>query len=382
MNPVKKLLEFGQSPWYDNIKRSLLIGDGLKKLIRDDGIRGVTSNPSIFENAINSSTEYDEEIYELIKSGKSAREIYDELTIRDVSMAADILDDVFRRSKGEDGYVSIEVLPEYAHDVSKTINDAKRIFKRIGKENIMIKVPGTKESPEAIKTLISEGINVNVTLLFSMQHYEAIVNAYIDGLKDRLKRDEDLDRVNSVASVFISRLDTKIDNMLEKILVIEKDKARSLKIKSLIGRSAVAHTKMIYQRFKDLFSDENFGELQENDARIQKVLWASTSTKNPSYSDVKYVEELVAPQSINTIPDSTLAAFRDHGKPGVRIENDLEGSRNVLEDLASFGINVEKTCQEIQDEGVKAFQVSFDKLISSVESKISQTKKHNKVVHK
>jgi transaldolase len=358
MNVLKRLSRLGQSPWYDNIKRSFLITGGLKRMIDEDGICGVTSNPTIFEKAINSSTEYDEDIQRLIRSGKTAREIYDELTIRDVSMAADILMDTFKKSNRMDGYVSIEVLPEYAHDVSRTIEDAKRIFRQIGKENIMIKVPGTKESPEAIRTLISEGVNVNVTLLFSLPHYEAIANAYIEGLKDRLRKGEDLNTVNSVASVFISRVDTTVDKILA-----EKG------IKQLMGKAAVANAKMIYQRFKEIFSDEDFSELEAKGAHTQRVLWASTSTKNPAYNDIKYVEELIAKDSINTIPDVTLAAFRDHGKPAITIEDGLEDAKETLINLASFGIDINDICQQIQDEGLDAFQASFDKLIDSIEAK-------------
>jgi len=358
MNPLKQLSRLGQSPWYDNIKRSLLLDGGLKRMIDEDGILGVTSNPTIFEKAINSSTEYDDDIQKHIEFGKSAKEIYDELTIYDISMAADILLDTFKKSNGVDGYVSIEVLPEYAHNASKTIEYAENIFRRINRENIMIKVPGTKESPEAIQALIRDGINVNVTLLFSLLHYEAIADAYIRGLKDRLKKGGDVSKVSSVASVFVSRVDTRIDKMLE-------EKAA----KELVGKAAVANIKMIYQRFCEIFDDENFGQLRAKGARHQRVLWASTGTKNPAYSDVKYVQELIARNSINTIPDATLAAFKDHGKPAITIEDGIEEAKEVLVELAALGIDINKVCQDIQDDGVDSFQASFDKLVNSITQK-------------
>jgi len=342
-------------------------------MIKEDAISGVTSNPTIFEKAINSSTEYDDDIQKLIKAGKTSEEIYDELTISDVSMAADILADVFKRSDRMDGYVSIEVLPEYAHDVPKTIDYAKKVFRRIGKENIMIKVPGTKEAPEAIRTLIGGGINVNVTLLFSIPHYEAIVNAYIDGLKDRAKNGKDLRKVNSVASVFVSRIETKVDRMLEELVAGEEDTVRVSKIKSVIGKVAVANSKMIYQHFKKLFSKDNFGALKSEGAHAQRVLWASTGTKNSAYSDVKYIEELIGKNTINTMPDATVSAFKDHGKPVFSVEENLEDAKRVLDDLASFGIDIDEVCQQIQDDGVSSFQASFDKLIASIEAKIKKT---------
>lgn len=364
MHPLKELYNLGQSPWYDNIERRLLKSGELSRLIEDFGIRGVTTNPTIFEKAITNSSEYDQQIKALIREGKSLYEIYDELTIFDVSLAADLLRNTYADPHGWDGYVSIEVLPEYAHSTNETIDYARRIFKRINRPNIMVKVPGTKESPEAIRQLISEGINVNVTLLFSTQHYQRIANAYIEGLRERLKRGEDLSSVCSVASVFVSRIDTKIDKLLE-----EQNEARRYDIKNLQGCLAVANSKMIYQWFKKIFSAENFGDLEAKGAKAQRVLWASTSTKNPSYSDIKYVQELIGKDTINTLPHETVLAFQDHGRPKICLEENLELEQKRIEECQRLGIDLLATCQEIQDAGVRAFQDSFDKVISAIRGK-------------
>lgn len=341
-NSLITLAKTGQSPWYDNIDRRFIKSGKLKKLF-DEGLLGVTSNPTIFEKAVSASGVYDSMIKRLASEGKTALQIYDTLTLEDVSMAADLLRDTYEKTDRLDGYVSIEVLPELAHDAAGTVKAALDIFKRINKPNIMIKVPGTKEAPEAIRTLTKEGINVNVTLLFSVKHYETCARAYIDGSEGR--------GVFSVASVFVSRIDTKLDKVFE-----EK------KINELKGKIAVANAKMIYRKFK---------ELDFKGGNIQRVLWASTSTKNPAYSDVKYVEELIGPDTINTMPPETIDAFLDHGKAELTVEKDLDKAKSYLAKLKSLGIDIDETCQEIQDAGVTAFQNSFDKLIRAIEQKIS-----------
>jgi transaldolase len=326
---------------------------------------GLTTNPSIFEKAISKSREYDGQIKDLASQGKNVYEIYDELTVYDVGLAADLLKGIYEKSQGWDGYVSIEVLPEYAHRVLDTLDYARRIFKKINRPNIMVKVPGTIESPEAIKTLISEGINVNVTLLFSTQHYRSIAKAYIEGLKERLKQKQGLSGISSVASVFVSRIDTKVDKMLE-----EKTTAgHRFDINNLRGCLAVANSKMIYQEFKNIFSGEDFGFLKEKGAKAQRVLWASTSTKNPAYSDIKYVQELIGKDTINTLPHETVMAFSDHGKPRVCLEENLNQEEKRIEECRKLGINLIDTCQQIQDAGVKAFQDSFDQVIQAIKLK-------------
>lgn len=348
-NALRKLARAGQSPWYDNIDRRLIESGELKKLF-ETGILGVTSNPTIFEKAVSASGVYDNQIKSLSAKNKSPREICDILTIEDVSKAARLLTNTYEKSNHLDGYVSIEVLPELAHNPAETVRTAREIIKKINMPNIMIKVPATAEAPEAIRQLTKEGINVNMTLIFSVKHYEAGALAYIAGLKDRLKEKKDISNIFSVASVFISRVDTKIDKILENA---QKE--------NLKGRAAVANAKMIYQKFRKLF--------EPGSANIQRVLWASTSTKNPAYKDVKYVEELIGKETVNTMPPPTVEAFLDHGEVKLTVENGIDEARVFLTELKSLGIDIDRICQEIQDAGVKAFQASFDKLIHAIEQK-------------
>ena len=356
-NNLKQLLALGQSPWYDNIDRRMIQNGELKKLF-NLGITGVTSNPSIFEKAVNGSSIYDSSIKELAQAGKPPDEICDIITIQDIQSAADLLYDNYKASEGRDGYVSLEVNPDYAHETEKTIELAKRIHNDVARPNLMIKIPGTKEGYEAIRVLTRDGINVNVTLLFSLNHYEASAMAYIDGIRQRLENGNSVEKVCSVASVFVSRVDTKVDKILEDI-----------KIDSLTGKIAVSNVKMIYQKFKELFYGNVMDGLVSNGAGIQRVLWGSTSSKNPAYSDVKYVDELIGKDTINTLPDSTLQAFLDHGNPRLTIEEDLDKARQRLDLLEQQGVDLESVCDEIQREGVEAFQASFRKLKEAVADK-------------
>ena len=369
-NRLQKLAQLGQSPWYDNIDRRLIETGELKSFF-EKGIVGVTSNPTIFEKAINSSSVYDEKIKRLKKEGKDILAIYDELTADDVRDAADMLKGVYEHTAGADGYVSIEVLPAYAHDALKTIEYAQAIHKKVGRKNIMIKVPGTKESPKAITTLIHEGINVNVTLLFSISQYEMIVHAYWEGLVSRAREGRPLRDVSSVASVFISRIDTKIDSLLDIFADREHEIGKKKKITSLKGKIAVANAKMLYQKFRDIFSEARFNELKFRGGNIQRVLWASTGTKNPSYSDVLYVDNLIGPLTVNTMPHQTVLAFQDHGQPRLTLESDLDVARAYLAHLDNMGISLEKLCEEAQKEGVGAFRQSFEMLMDSLNSKLS-----------
>jgi len=356
-NNLRALLELGQSPWYDNIDRRLL-EDGLMENLFASGITGVTSNPSIFEKAVNGSSVYDSSIRELAEAGKTPDEICNLITIQDIQSAADMLRETYKATKGVDGYVSLEVNPDYAYDPDKTIEHAREIYREVARPNLMIKVPGTTEGCEAIRVLTREGINVNVTLLFSLKHYEKSAAAYMEGLKQRLRDANPLDTVCSVASVFVSRVDTKVDKTLEGL---EKNHLR--------GKIAVANVKMIYQRFKELFFDGTFAGLASNGGRIQRVLWGSTSTKDPSYSDVKYVDELIGRHTINTLPHNTLQAFLDHGDPRLTIEEDLDKAREDLDLLQQQGVNLDKICDQIQQEGVDAFIASFKKLMAAVAEK-------------
>ena len=372
INNLQKLKSLGVSPWYDNIERRL-INKGFLKKIFDLGVLGVTSNPAIFEKAINSSAEYDSKIKELTRQGLDISAIYDELTVWDVRDAADLLRDAYERSNYIDGYVSIEVLPESAHSPADTINYGRHIFKKIDRPNIMIKIPGTEESPAAIRALIREGINVNATLLFSTNHYKRAALAYIEGLKDRERDGFKLNKVNSVASVFVSRLDTEIDRMLEEM----HKKKLCFGVEKLQGKAAIANCKMIYGCFKEVFEGKEFTRLRENDANPQRVLWASTGTKNPLYSDVKYVDGLIHSETVNTMPGVTLDAYLDHGSP--MFIDDKEEANAVIEKLAEAGISVDEVCNQLQDSGIALFCASYNKLLSSLKSRIGTLAGKSKV---
>ena len=356
-NNLKVLLELGQSPWYDNIDRRIIQNGKIENLF-GLGITGVTSNPSIFEKAVNGSSIYDYSIKELARAGKSSDEICDLITIQDIQSAADLLYDTYKTSGGRDGYVSLEVNPDYAYDTDKTIEQAKRIHKDVDRPNLMIKIPGTKEGYEAVRVLTRDGININVTLLFSLNHYEASAKAYIDGIRQRIENKNSVEKVCSVASVFVSRVDTKIDKILE-----------DMNVNSLKGKIAVANVKMIYQMFKELFNDKDWDDLVSKGAGIQRVLWGSTSTKNAAYSDVKYVDELIGKDTINTLPDNTLQAFLDHGNPRLTIEEGLDKAKQDLALLEQQGIDLNSVCDEIQQEGVDSFQASFRKLKDAIADK-------------
>jgi transaldolase len=369
INKLQKLRQLGQSPWYDNIDRRLIDSGELKSFF-EMGIVGVTSNPTIFEKAINGSAVYDEKIKRLKKEGKSIEAIYDDLTADDVRDAADMLSGVYDRSEGLDGYVSLEVLPLYAHDPIKTIEYARYIHKKVGRKNIMIKVPGTPQAPEAIRALIGEGISVNVTLLFSVEQYEPIALAYMDGLRDRLRLGLDLKSVSSVASIFVSRIDTKIDNILDVFINREAGVEARDKVAFLKGKMAIANAKFIYRRFKELFDDRIFGELKAWGGRVQRPLWASTSSKNPAYSDCIYVDNLIGPMTVNTMPHQTVLAFLDHGRLALTLESDLERAEAYASGLGELGVNLKTICQEAQREGILAFGRSFDTLMDSLKAKI------------
>ncbi len=366
-NPVYQIKNFGQSIWYDNIERSILTSGKLEKMVEEDGICGVTSNPTIFEKAITWSKEYDSEIEELVQKNKTAEEVYESLTIKDVTLAADILHKTYKETERKDGYVSIEVPPKYAYDFDRTVDEAQKLFMRIGRENIMIKVPATKEGAVAIERLISKGINVNATLIFSLSHYESVARAYIKGLEGFSREGGDLERVASVASLFVSRIDTLVDKKISSLIETEKDPERKRDLQGLLGKAAVANSKKVYQKFKDIFSEQKFKDLEKRGARVQRPLWASTSTKNPAYSDVKYVAELIGPDTINTIPQVTLDAFRDHGNPGLSLEGNPGEVKGVLSRLGKAGIDLDEVCETLQKNGVDAFEKSFRNLLATLE---------------
>jgi len=368
MNPLLELKQLGQSVWLDIISRGLITSGDLKRLMEGDGISGITSNPTIFEKAISHGTDYDAAMRELIDHGASDADIYDSLTIADIQAAADVLRPVFDATHGGDGYVSLEVSPKLAHDTEGTLADARRLHAAVNRPNLFIKVPATREGIPAIRQLLSEGINVNITLMFSMEHYEAVAEAYIAALEDRIHQDLPIGDVASVASFFVSRVDTLVDKLLEdKVLAnagADAEKATVLK-----GKIAVANSKLVYQRFEEIFGGERFKVLEAQGARVQRVLWASTSTKNPAYSDVLYVQTLIGPDTVNTMPDETIVAFRDHGQARATVKEGLDAARAAFQTLADLGIDMRTVGEQLSVEGVSKFAQSFDKLFAVIAAK-------------
>lgn len=358
-NSWKLVSTFGQSLWYDNISRSFLAGGGLQKMIADFDLRGVTSNPSIFEKAIAKSTEYDGDIRSLAAEGKTTTEIYEKLTTDDIRNACDILKDVYAATGGNDGFVSIEVDPRLAHTTDETLEQARHLWKVVDRPNVMIKIPGTPAGIPAVRTAISEGINVNVTLLFGIENYTQVAKAYIDGLRDRLSRGGDITRVRSVASFFLSRVDTNVDKMLEY---------KGKESEHLAGKAANANAKLAYERYSELFGSE-FDALRTVGGHAQRCLWASVSTKNPSYRDVMYIEPLIGPDTVTTVPDDTIVAFSDHGIAANTLGAGLAEAHSVIDALRSIGIDTEHVAEELQIDGVKKFEEAFNGLMSVLETK-------------
>ena len=363
MSKLIELEKMGQSIWLDYIQRSMITSGELKQLI-DIGLRGVTSNPAIFEKAIAGSNDYDEDLKQLIKTDLSIVQIYEALAIKDISLAADQLSGVYDSSGGKDGYVSLEVSPELAYETEQTIADAKRLFEAVNRPNVMIKVPATQEGLPAITELIGCGVNVNVTLIFGLQNYKAVADAYQSGLEKLaatgpgVKGGHPIDKVASVASFFISRVDTAVDTELEKMGAGE-----------LLGKIAVANSKIAYVEYKKILEQSRWQQLADKGAGVQRVLWASTSTKNPAYPDNLYVDELIEPDTVNTLPPSTLESFMDHGRVAQTLTQDLAEAQNQLTKLADLGIDLQTVTQKLQDDGVVAFAQPFKKLLESIAEK-------------
>ncbi len=363
MNPLVELHAFGQSFWYDNIRRKLLQDGTLARLIAEDGLRGMTSNPSIFEKAIGGSDDYDNQMKHLAAEGADTTAVYEALAIADIQAACDLFATLYVASERGDGYVSLEVSPYLARDTEGTVVEARRLFTAVNRPNLMIKVPATPQGIPAIRQLIGEGINVNVTLMFSMAHYEAVANAYIDGLRHLAAAGGDLRKVASVASFFVSRVDSAVDAQLEKMDVPAAN--------GLMGKTAVANSKVVYQRFKELFHGAGFADLAAGGAAVQRLLWASTSTKNPNYSPTMYVDELIGPQTVSTIPPNTVDAFRAHGRVANTLEQDVPAAQAVLAGLAELGIDLAAVTEQLQVEGVDAFAHSFGQLMDTISAKRS-----------
>lgn len=366
-NPLLGLESFGQSVWLDYLRRNALENGEIQGLIKDDGVSGLTSNPSIFEKAIAGSHDYDSAIRTMALEGKSIEEIYQALTVEDIQHAADLFRPIYDRLEGGDGFVSLEVSPKLAHDTAGTIAEAHRLWTAVNRPNLLIKVPGTREGLLAIQQLIGEGINVNVTLLFGLPRYKEVAEAYLTGLETLSASGKPLNRIASVASFFLSRIDVLIDPMLEKLRLQGEPVAKI--VAGLHGQVAIASAKVAYQIYQEIFDSARFKKLSEQGAHSQRLLWASTSTKNPEYSDVKYIETLIGQQTINTIPVETLNAFREHGKPASRLEEDAPEAYHVLGSLQQAGIDLDKVTQELENDGVKKFSQAFEKLMVALQEK-------------
>jgi len=369
-NPLIGLRELRQSVWLDNLSRKLINSGELMRLIDEDGLSGITSNPTIFQKAISGSTDYDTSLQRMINKGiKDEKELFLGLAIEDVSKGADMLWPVYQSTNGMDGFVSIEVSPDLAYDTDATIAEARRLFSTLNRKNILVKVPATKQGLPAIEQLTSEGVNINVTLLFSIERYEEVIEAYLRGLERRADKGQPVNEIASVASFFVSRVDTLTDKLLETRFSSATSKPEKDKIASLFGKAAVANAKIAYKKYRDIFSGKRFLPLKEKDGHIQRILWGSTGTKNPKYSDIKYVEELIASDSINTLPETTIMAFKDHGKPRITISDHLEEAQRLFPELKSIGIEINEVTKELEREGVKLFSDSFFSLLKEIARK-------------
>jgi transaldolase/glucose-6-phosphate isomerase len=365
VNPLRALLEFGQSPWMDYIRRDLLTSGALKKMIQEDGLMGMTSNPTIFEKAITGSKEY-ADILESPEAKKlDAKGVYEKIAIRDVQDAADIFKGVYQQTKRRDGYVSLEVSPLLANDTQGTIDEARRLWKTVARENVMIKVPGTKEGLPAIRQLLEEGININITLLFAQSVYEQVAELFIAALEARAKKGQDISHIASVASFFVSRIDSLIDGQIDAKLKTETDASKRALLTSLQGKVAIANAKLTYRKYQELYSTPRWKALADKGAQTQRLLWASTSTKNPKYRDVMYVEELIGPDTVDTIPPATFDAFRDHGRVRPSLTENVDEAAKVMASLEKAGISMREVTEKLVVDGVKLFADAFKQLLEA-----------------
>ena len=366
-NPLQELVDQGQSVWLDYLSRDLIRSGQLEQMIADDGLRGITSNPTIFHGAISGSDTYDAEIASLAASGLDAEATFETLAIADIRAACDILMQVYETSQGRDGFVSLEVSPHLARDTAGTVSAARRLADRVDSRNLMIKVPATREGLPAIETLLGEGINVNITLIFAQEVYRAVAETYINALEARAARGESVDNVASVASTFVSRIDSAVDAQLESLAASRPDAAKEAQ--ALLGQAAVANSKAVYRIFEDIFGGERFQRLAARGARRQRPLWASTSTKNPAYPPTLYVDELIGPDTVNTMPENTMTAFRDQGEVQETVRADQDFWNEVLERLKRLGIDLDAVMMQLEDEGVQKFVDSYDELLADLDAK-------------
>jgi transaldolase len=368
---LAELAGLGQGVWMDYIQRSIIRGGQLAEMIRNDRLSGVTSNPTIFEKAIAGSTDYDDDIRKLAIQGKTAEQIYQTLAVQDVQEATDALRGVYDKSGGRDGFVSLEVSPHLADDTDGTIAEARELWHKVNRPNVLIKIPGTLAGLPAISRCIAEGINVNVTLLFGVARYEKVAQAYIDGLESLAAKGGTLNSVSSGASFFLSRIDVLVDPLLEQM---EKTGRNVELAKALQGQAAIACAKLAYQSYKKIFSSNRFKKLADRGAKPHCIVWASTGTKNPARSDVMYIEPLIGPGTVNTMPLETLQAYRDHGRPAVRIEEYLEHARQIPDQLKTLGIDLDKVSDQLEREGVQKFNKPYDSLMAKLREKIAAVK--------
>jgi len=368
-NPLTQLKTQGQSVWYDNIDRSQLASGAFKRLLDEDGVVGVTANPTIFEKSISAGHAYDEQMKQLIQEGKNVSEIYETLIITDIRTVADLLRPIYESTNALDGYVSLEVSPELAHDTDATLSEARRFWKMVDRPNLMIKIPATPAGIPAIEAALTDGININITLIFSLDSYKNVAEAYLSALENRNAEGKDISRIASVASFFVSRVDTLVDKLLEDKIAASTNATEQAHLKTLEGKAAIANARVVYQEFKRIFYSPRFETLKHSGAHVQRPLWASTSTKNPAYRDVLYAEELVGPDTVDTMPLETIVNFRDHGVAAFTIEKDLAGATKALQELEKEGIHYAQVTQQLQDEGVKKFADSFHQLFQGIENK-------------
>jgi len=365
-NPLKGLLAYGQSPWLDFIRRNVLLNGDLKKMIADDGLRGMTSNPAIFEKAITAGDDYKDIINAPDAKSSTATELYEKIAIRDVQDATDIFKTVYTETKGRDGYVSLEVSPYLAFDTQGTINEARRLWKAVNRPNVMIKIPATPEGLPAIRQALEEGININITLLFAQSAYEKVAEAYIAGLEARAAKGEDVSHIASVASFFVSRIDSLVDSKIDAMQKNETDSSKKALLESLRGKVAIANARRTYAKYQELVGGPRWKALAAKGAQTQRLLWASTSTKNPKYRDVLYVEELIGADTVDTIPPATFDAFRDHGKLRNSLTENVAGAHKTMSDLEAAGISMKEVTDKLIADAVKLFQDPFKQLLDAI----------------
>ncbi len=369
LNPLLQLKELGQSVWYDAIDRSELLSGFFERLINEDGITGATGNPTIFEQSISNDTIYDEQMQQLLREGKGAQEVYEALALTDVKKAARLLNFIYEQTNGRDGYVSIEVSPSLAYNTAGTLVETRRLWKALDCPNVMIKIPATPAGIPAIHQALVEGININITLIFSIENYRQVVEAYLSALEERRAKDQSIKRIASVASFFVSRVDVLVDQLLEDKMKTISPSAEQQKLRVLQGKIAIANARLVYQEFKRLFENRRFEVLKQQRADKQRPLWASTGTKNPAYRDVLYAEELIGPDTVDTMPPKTIENFRDHGQVRHSIEDALSEAEAALAALEEVGIHYDQVTQQLQAEGVQRFADSFCTLLVSIDHK-------------